>query len=189
VPRYRACRVPEAAWRELLDATPPGWYVGRPSYQDERREWLLYAFDPSERPAVGIRKREWTAIAPTEVEVVLEASRRERELIEEEVAELRAAVAASDIVEIADALGDIVWVTIEAALALGIPIEEVFEEIHRSNLTKLQGERSYAASGKLVGGTAYVPPDLSPILAAHGASERDLDRRRRTSAAEGASRA
>ncbi|MDP8904395.1 MAG: nucleoside triphosphate pyrophosphohydrolase family protein [Chloroflexota bacterium] len=130
---------------------------------------------------------------PVRTQPTLEASRRERELVvellEEEVAELRAAVAASDIVEIADALGDIVWVTIEAALAFGIPIEEVFEEIHRSNLTKLQGERRYTASGKLVGGTAYIPPDLSPILAAHGASERDLDRRRRTSAAEDGSRA
>ncbi|HUG47929.1 MAG TPA: hypothetical protein VMP67_05900 [Candidatus Limnocylindria bacterium] len=37
----------EKAWAELLEATPAGWYVGQPSYRDERREWLLYAFDPT----------------------------------------------------------------------------------------------------------------------------------------------
>ncbi len=44
-----------AAWDALHEATPAGWYVGRPSYHDERREWLMYAFDPSERPKVGLR--------------------------------------------------------------------------------------------------------------------------------------
>ncbi|MDQ3938269.1 MAG: hypothetical protein M3253_06260 [Chloroflexota bacterium] len=39
------------------------WDVGSPSYHDERREWALYAFDPSERPRVGIRQREWQAVA------------------------------------------------------------------------------------------------------------------------------
>jgi hypothetical protein len=61
----------ERAWSDLLDATPPGWYVGQPSYHDERREWLLYAFDPSERAVVGVRKWERTAVAPTEVEAVI----------------------------------------------------------------------------------------------------------------------
>lgn len=38
----------DKAWQELHEAAPPGWHVGRPSYHPERREWLLYAFDPSE---------------------------------------------------------------------------------------------------------------------------------------------
>lgn len=54
-----------AAWHELHAATPPGWYVGRPMYHDERREWQIYAFDPSERPKVGLRSREWTTVHPT----------------------------------------------------------------------------------------------------------------------------
>jgi hypothetical protein len=70
----------EAAWDELHAALPPGWWVGRPSYHDERWEWLLYAFDPSERPVVGIRQREWEAVAPTEVEVVREMARCLREI-------------------------------------------------------------------------------------------------------------
>ena len=70
----------EAAWDELHTTTPPGWWVGPPSYHEERREWLLYAFDPSERPVVGIRQREWTAVAPTELEVVREMARCLREI-------------------------------------------------------------------------------------------------------------
>jgi|SRR5687768_7997484 len=54
----------EQAWDELHAATPPGWYVGRPSYHNERNEWLLYAFDPvragrggAEKPGVGSQGR------------------------------------------------------------------------------------------------------------------------------------
>ncbi len=67
-------------WAELHDATPTGWYVGTPSYHDERREWLLYAYDPSERAKVGRRSREWTAVAPTEEGVVREKARCFREI-------------------------------------------------------------------------------------------------------------
>jgi len=58
----------EQAWAELLEAKPAGWYVGQPSYHNERQEWVLYAFDPSERAVAGVRKREWQALAPREVE-------------------------------------------------------------------------------------------------------------------------
>lgn len=66
---------PEQARDALHAATPPGWFVGTPSYHDERREWLLYAFDPSERPVMGLRSREWTAVDQTEVAVVREMAR------------------------------------------------------------------------------------------------------------------
>lgn len=65
---------------ELRAALPAGWWVGTPSYYDERREWLLYAFDPSEKPIVGVRKREWTAVAPTAVGVVRDMARGLREI-------------------------------------------------------------------------------------------------------------
>jgi hypothetical protein len=64
----------EEAWDALLAVTPPGWYVGGPSYHLERDEWLLYAFDPSERPVVGVRSREWTA-ASTGIGVMQEMAR------------------------------------------------------------------------------------------------------------------
>ncbi len=72
----------EAAWNAVHDALPAGWYVGRPSYHDERREWVMYAFDPSERPVVGLRSREWTAIGSSELEVVVEMARCLREIKE-----------------------------------------------------------------------------------------------------------
>lgn len=72
----------EAAWDELLAATPSGWYVGKPMLHDERGEWQLYAFDPSERAVQGQRKREWTAVAQTEEGVVLEMARCLREISE-----------------------------------------------------------------------------------------------------------
>ncbi len=70
----------EKAWSALHDATPKGWYVGRPTYYDERRQWHQYAFDPCERPVVGLRSREWTAVAESEEAVVREMARCLREL-------------------------------------------------------------------------------------------------------------
>ncbi len=70
----------EQAWSELHAAKPAGWWVGQPSYHNERREWLLYAFDPSERAVVGVRQREWTAIAESDVAVVREMARCLREI-------------------------------------------------------------------------------------------------------------
>ncbi len=60
---------------ELHDATPPDWYLGRPPYDEGRREWVMYAFDPSERARSGHRSREWNAVAQTEVRVVREMAR------------------------------------------------------------------------------------------------------------------
>jgi hypothetical protein len=71
-----------AAWDELHDATPVGWHVGRPSYHDERRQWIMYAYDSSERPRVGLRSREWTAVGATEAEVEAEMARCLREIKE-----------------------------------------------------------------------------------------------------------
>jgi NTP pyrophosphatase (non-canonical NTP hydrolase) len=96
-------------------------------------------------------------------------------LIEEEAAEFRAAVEASDLVEIADAVADLIWVVLEAAVTFGIPIEPVFAEVRRSNLTKVEtGEPVVNAVGKIVAGPNFSPPDLIPILAAHARSPKDV---------------
>ncbi len=60
--------------------TPPGWYIGRPFLYHERNEWQQYAFDPAERAVVGVRRRERTAIAATEVAVVRQMPRCQREI-------------------------------------------------------------------------------------------------------------
>ena len=68
------------AWGAVHDATPPDWYVGRPSYHDERNTWEQYAFDQRERAVNGARSRERSAIGATEVECLLEMARCLREL-------------------------------------------------------------------------------------------------------------
>ena len=64
-----------AAWDAVHENTPAGWYVGRPGYVDRYRQWNMYAFDPSERPVVGKRSREWTAVGQTELHCVEEMAR------------------------------------------------------------------------------------------------------------------
>jgi hypothetical protein len=70
----------EAAWDELHAATPPGWYVGRPTYRVEQRQWALYAWRPESKLRVGKRTEQWTAVGPTEEAVVRELARCLREI-------------------------------------------------------------------------------------------------------------
>jgi hypothetical protein len=75
---FARCKLGDLAAAPGMSSTTPcrqGWTLGSPSYHDERREWLLYAFDTTERPVVGLRSREWTAIAESEVGVVREMAR------------------------------------------------------------------------------------------------------------------
>ena len=65
----------EAAWDELHDAKPDGWFVGPTTHEERRHEWTMYAFDTRERPKAGRRSREWTAVAQSELEVVREMAR------------------------------------------------------------------------------------------------------------------
>ena len=66
----------EEAWDELHDATPLGWYVGAPSFDERRDEWsLLYAFDTTESVEMGKRSREWIAVHPTQEGVLREMAR------------------------------------------------------------------------------------------------------------------
>ena len=55
--------------------TPTPCYVGRPGYEERHNRWEQYAFDPSEKPVVGKREREWIAAGPTEVRCVQEMAR------------------------------------------------------------------------------------------------------------------
>ncbi len=61
----------EAAWGELHSANEGmAWHVGKPAFDERRDQWSLYAFDPSERPKVGRRSREWTAVHQTQIGVI-----------------------------------------------------------------------------------------------------------------------
>lgn len=87
-------------------------------------------------------------------------------LIEEELQELRDAVSARDMVETADALGDIMYVVIGMAVSFGIPIDKVFNEIHSSNMTKLgeDGKPIYREDGKILKGPNFRKPNIKAMF-------------------------
>lgn len=88
------------------------------------------------------------------------------DLITEEVRELEVALANEDIVGIADALTDILYVVYGTGHAFGIDLDACFEEVHRSNMSKLgrEGEPIYREDGKVLKGPDYSDPDLGSIL-------------------------
>lgn len=83
-------------------------------------------------------------------------------LINEELGELREAINAKDIVEVADALGDLLYVVYGAALRFGMDLQPVFDEIHRSNMTKKGGYKR--ADGKWIKPSTYQPPQIEKVL-------------------------
>ena len=81
--------------------------------------------------------------------------------------ELEEYLEANDIVDIADAIGDLLYVVLGAACQHGIDIDPIFHEIHRSNLTKfIDGHRR--ADGKWIKGPSYTPANLESILQRQG---------------------
>lgn len=71
-----------------------------------------------------------------------------------------------DFVEVADALGDLLYVVNGMAIELGIPLDDVFDEIHRSNMSKLgeDGKPIYREDGKVLKGPSFFQPAISDIL-------------------------
>ena len=86
-------------------------------------------------------------------------------LIAEEAAEFLEAASNRDLVEVADALVDILYVTYGAANVLGIDLQPLFCEVHRSNMTKL-GRLDPA--GKVTKGSEWSPPQIEELLIAQG---------------------
>ena len=88
-------------------------------------------------------------------------------LIHEELNELTKAIKENDILEEADALTDILYVTYGAGHAFGINLDKCFEEVQKSNMSKLgkDGKPIYNESGKVMKGPDYFKPDLSKFLA------------------------
>ena len=88
------------------------------------------------------------------------------DLIEEELDELHYAIDNKDIVEIADALGDLLYVVYGAGHAFGIDLDECFKEIHASNMSKLgpDGKPIKREDGKVLKPDTFFPPDLKSIL-------------------------
>ena len=88
------------------------------------------------------------------------------DLIEEELDELKTAMKNKDLLEVADALTDILYVTYGAGHAFGINLDKCFEEVQNSNMSKLDesGKPIYNESGKVMKGPKYFKPDLSKFV-------------------------
>lgn len=100
-------------------------------------------------------------------------------LIAEEFNELIHAVSLQDPVEVADALGDLLYVVNGAGLRFGIDLEPVFWEVHRSNMSKLpeDGVMKYREDGKVIKPETYSRPDLKSIITQQKESVHDRERK------------
>ena len=87
-------------------------------------------------------------------------------LIKEELSELNEAINKKDLVEVADALTDILYVTYGAGHAFGINLDKCFQEVQNSNMSKLDnnGKPIYNDKGKVMKGPSYFKPDLSKFI-------------------------
>ena len=88
------------------------------------------------------------------------------DLIKEELNELQEAMKNNDLLEVADALTDILYVTYGAGHAFGIDLDKCFDEVQNSNMSKLDenGEPIFNESGKVMKGPNYFKPDLSKFV-------------------------
>ena len=88
------------------------------------------------------------------------------DLIKEELDELTEAMKNKDLLEVADALTDILYVVYGAGHAFGIDLDKCFNEVQNSNMSKLDnnGKPIYNDSGKVMKGPGYFKPDLSKFV-------------------------
>ena len=88
------------------------------------------------------------------------------DLIKEELEELKVAMENRDLLEVADALTDILYVTYGAGHAFGIDLDKCFEEVQNSNMSKLgkDGKPIFNEFGKVMKGPKYFRPDLNKFV-------------------------
>lgn len=86
-------------------------------------------------------------------------------LLREEFEEYMEAEEENDLVEIADALADLIYIACGTAVSYGIPLDEIYDEVHRSNMSKLvDGKPIYREDGKVMKPEGWSPPDIKGIL-------------------------
>tara|TARA_B100000497_G_scaffold72088_1_gene80964 strand:+ start:1250 stop:1630 length:381 start_codon:yes stop_codon:yes gene_type:complete len=86
-------------------------------------------------------------------------------LIEEELDELKQAIEDEDVIDIADALTDLLYVVYGSGHSFGLDLDECFAEVHYSNMSKLEnGKPLYREDGKVLKGKDYFPPNLEAVL-------------------------
>ena len=128
---------------------------------------------------VALMVREWYEQLPKRIRnaptasVPAEEARLVIMLLDEVVRELEAGLAAQNVVEVADALADIVYVAYGAAAELGVDLDAVLEEVHKANVSKhfADGHYEFDADGKVTRGSEYVAPSIAELL---GVDERTM---------------
>lgn len=91
-----------------------------------------------------------------------DATYRRLSLIGEETEELYAALTGKNLAEVADAIGDLLYVVYGTAVECGIDMYDINREIHRSNMTKVGGHKR--GDGKWIKPDTYSPANLKPII-------------------------
>ena len=143
----------------------------------EEQQYILFtqvlgAETPAPSPSVLVREFHETYGQPIRTIPVLDIPEKDMRLalVEEEAIEYREAVETDDLIELADALGDTVYVCFGAALTHGIDLDKVLAEIQRSNLSKLgiDGKPIYREDGKVLKGPNFFVPDIEKILKEQG---------------------
>lgn len=89
-----------------------------------------------------------------------------KSLLQEEFDEYIKAEEENDLVEIADALGDMMYIIYGTAISYGIPLDDIFNEIHSSNMSKLgeDGKPIRREDGKILKGPHFFQPDIAKFL-------------------------
>jgi predicted HAD superfamily Cof-like phosphohydrolase len=89
-----------------------------------------------------------------------------KRILKEEYEEYQQAEDDDDLVEIADALADMIYVIIGTAVSYGIPIDKVFDEVHASNMSKLgtNGQPIYRSDGKISKGENFFEPNIKKLV-------------------------
>lgn len=84
------------------------------------------------------------------------------DLIKEETKELKQGMKDGDIVEVADALADLIYVTLGTAVAYGIDLEPIWNEVHKTNMAKVGGNKR--KDGKILKPAGWIKPDIESII-------------------------
>lgn len=101
--------------------------------------------------------------------LAVDVARQRQQLLEKEVLEVAAAVQRGRLTEIAQELADLVYVAYGTALAYGIDLDAVIEEVHRANMTKLGDDgQPVVRDGKVVKSALFQHPDVAAVLRAQG---------------------
>ncbi len=120
---------------------------------------------PEQRMVLEFHEKYRAPAAATPTMPSMKDRMRRARLIVSEAAEFLDAADKSDFVEMADALADILVVTYGTAVEMGVDLEPVFAEVHRSNMSKDGGQD---AGGKIMKGPNFSPPDLLRVLREQG---------------------